>query len=532
VASIDLALGRQTSGRSRRSDPPVMNQRFSVGTPRVLVAALLCVASAAVALRLFALGRHGLWQDEVSSVYLAKDLSRVADPLMGHAPLYYVLLSAWAGLGTSESWIRGLSVLLGLAAILVLFCIVAREFSVGAALIAAWLTAVSPVAIWASREARAYILLHLLALLGFWALLRARETGSATLWALYGVCAAAAAYTHYYAVFLLASFGLVALLPSPVPPWKNVLGYGLASSLALLLFAPWLPVLVAGRQGLAGYAAEVNRFATANSHPAKSLLYLWARSDPPGMLGAAAEALVPGRSFTWLSLLGLCVLLACTMRSARAEPGRSALLPWLVAGLVPTALAVASHYLGNVIIGSRYVAFSGLFLAVPLAVLLSGGGRLLVWGGVLGSLCLGVAGVQPLYDRPGSQLREAVFYIDEKAKVGDCVATVSNKAFCYRFYSRRPLPVIDLPWQVPGIERVVSPATPLADRAIRPSDLPAILASFRRCSTTWVLFNEEYVWGVDMGGGRLRAALREGGFDLRAAYNTSDTRVEAYRVEQ
>lgn len=492
---------------------------------------LLVLLALAAGLRLAALGRHGFWQDEIHSIYLADDVTRVADPLMAHAPLYYLLLSRWQELGHSEGWIRGLSVVLGLLVLLVLHRITGGEFGRPVALYAVFLAAVSPVAIWAAREARGYVLLHLLALLAFGALLRARRTGEPGAFLLHGLAVAGALYTHYYAVFLVPAFGCMALLPAPVPRRRLVLGFLGATVLAGLLFLPWLPKFLESESSLSGYAREVNRFATGRSYFLKTLLYLLARTDPPHMLGAAAETLFPPRSFTALSLLALLVLVALLSRRLATEGWNSALLPWLALALVPSGLAVLGHYLRDVIIGTRYVAFASLFLAVPTATLVQGLGTTLRRTLLLSLLALGVLGAWPLYARAPSEIREAVRFIDAESRQGDCVATLANKTFIYRFYSLQGLPAVDLPWEVPGISRRVTPATPLAERAIREEDLPAILAYFRSCHNTWVLYNEEIMWGVDMGASRLRGALRDKGLSLVAHRSFSDTDVEAYYTE-
>jgi len=479
-------------------------------------------------LRGFAVGRHGFWQDEIHSIHVARDLSRVGDPLMGHAPLYYALLRGWLAVGESEAWVRGLSVVIGLLCVASLYFVARADVGEKGALLAAWLAAVSPAAIGASREARGYGLLALTAMVAFWALRRAGESGLLRYWLLLGLSSAVALYTHYYAVFVLAALGLVALLPSRVSLPRRLIGFASAILVAGLLFLPWLPVFLAGQKGLAGYAREVNRFATGHSYSAKTLLYLLARTDPPHLLGAAAEAVWPDRSFTALSLGAFVLLLALVVRRIVAEGARSRLLPWTVMSVAPVVLAVIGHYAGNVIVGSRYVAFTGLFLGVPTAGVLAGFAPWVRRAAAVLAMMLGLIGSWSLYSRPMSQIREGVRFIDAQAGPGDCVVTVSNKAFVYRYYSQRPLPSFNLPWDAPGIERRVTPASPLAERAIREEDLPAILALLHTCRTTFVLYNETTVWGVDMGASRLRRALDLGGIRRKASRQFSDTVVEAY----
>lgn len=479
-------------------------------------------------LRLYALGRHGLWQDEVSSVLITEDLSLVANPIVGHAPLYYALLAVWRLASDGDTWIRGLSVILGLLVILTTYFVVRREFDLDAGLLAAWCVAISPVQIWASREARAYILMHLLLLLACGAWARARDGGGVRYWVLLAFFAAGSMYTHYYALFGLAALSVCAVL-APRVGTRHLLSFAATMALALALFLPWLPVFLGGNAQLAAYAAEVKDYSTRNTFPMKTGLYLLARSDPPHLLGGTLEALVPGHSFTWLSGAALVALLwaACWRAKSRGDLAR--LVPWLILALLPTALAVVAGEWRNVFLSTRYLAFNSVFLAVPAAVALRDLRGLPRRAVIASSLALSLASAQPLYQNPVSQIREAVHFIDANAAEGDCVATVSNKAFCYRYFSQRLLPVSDLPWDVPGFRRQLTPGGPLAERAVQAVDLPAVLAHLSTCSTAWILYNEESVWGVDMGATRLRRALADGGFELVKQNRFSDSSVEGYR---
>jgi 4-amino-4-deoxy-L-arabinose transferase-like glycosyltransferase len=491
--------------------------------------ALAGILAVAAGLRLYGIGVHGLWQDEIASVLLAQDLTRVADPLKGHAPLYYALLSIWDHLGKSEAWMRGLSTAIGLGVVATVYVVSKSHFGKRSALLAAWLVAVSPVQILASREARGYILLHFFVLLAIWAWTLGRDTGRLTYWFLFGAFAAASIYTHYYAVFILPAFVPATLLPGSTRLRRRVAGLASGSVFAVLLFTPWLPVFLAGQQGLSGYAREVNKFATQGTFFGKTLLYLLARSDPPHLLGAAAESVSGGRSFTWLSLLALAALATLIVKESLRPQARGLLTFWTIMCVAPTLLAVIANGLRDVFLSTRYLAFNSALLAVPAAFVFRRleGRRLLLFLG--GSLALSVVGSLPLYALPTSEIREGIQQIDESAQPGDCVGVLANKAFCYRYYSQRPLPVFDLPWEIPAIARKVDASTPLRQRAIQAEELPAIIAHFQTCRTAWILYNEDVMWGVDMGAARLRQALNAAGFRPLLQRSFSDTRVEGYR---
>jgi len=113
--------------------------------------------------------------------------------------------------------------------------------------------AVSPLMVYYSQEARMYTLLVLEASLASYLLFKilhptpptSRKTTQLSLPLLYALTAAAALYTHYFAVFLLAAHGLYAEFVLWQQHWsKRVLSQTLVMfGLTALLFVPWLPTL-------------------------------------------------------------------------------------------------------------------------------------------------------------------------------------------------------------------------------------------------------------------------------------------------
>jgi len=187
-----------------------------------------------------------------------------------HPPLYYLLLQSWAAVwGTSPAALRSFSVGLGMLCVPLSYAVclegarlVPEKMPIsaarGGALFSAWLVAVHAVQLGPSRTARMYSLGVLLAGLTAWLLLRAlRSQGrSEVWWAVYGVAVAAFCYTHYYAfftVFAQALFVLGHLLSrAQRAGLRQVLcsaaGFLFAGTLALILYSPWVPVLVSQLQ--------------------------------------------------------------------------------------------------------------------------------------------------------------------------------------------------------------------------------------------------------------------------------------------
>lgn len=124
-------------------------------------------------------------------------------------PLYYALAWLWSRpFGTGEVWMRSFSALAGTASIAVVyFAARALPLPRRAALVAAAMVAVSPVAIWFSQDARAYALVFLLTALSFLFFARARRSAARRDLFLWAVCSALAIATHYLAAPVVAVEG-------------------------------------------------------------------------------------------------------------------------------------------------------------------------------------------------------------------------------------------------------------------------------------------------------------------------------------
>jgi mannosyltransferase len=156
------------------------------------------------------LSTQSLWADEGFTAQIAGHSLSSAVSQVPHTestpPLYYALAWVWAHVfGSSAFALRSLPALLGTLTVAAVFWAGVPLLSRRAALGAAGLTAVSPIMVWDSQEARAYALLALLCVLalGFFVRALRRERRA---WLLgWAACSAAALATHYFAVFPLAA---------------------------------------------------------------------------------------------------------------------------------------------------------------------------------------------------------------------------------------------------------------------------------------------------------------------------------------
>ncbi len=212
-----------------------MNERY-----RTIIVVAAIVAVAAV-LRLWGLDRHALWWDEGNNAYFAHqsparllEMSRLTHDT--NPPAHRLALAVWLRLlGDSAFNLRLLSVVLGLATVALLF-VWGREL--GGTLVglgAALLTALSPMMIYYSREAKGYPFVTFFGLLALylWASrLQTDKPSHPVLWVVYVLAETLALGAHYYAIFLVIAQGVWVVI--------SVLTGGAARGVALRRAGQWL----------------------------------------------------------------------------------------------------------------------------------------------------------------------------------------------------------------------------------------------------------------------------------------------------
>jgi hypothetical protein len=239
--------------------------------------ALIFITLLAFGLRLYRLDTQSLWYDEgVTAIVAQYDPSTLirwtADDIQ--PPLYYLLVSAWGHLvGWSEWSLRFPSLFFGVL-LVPLMAVLARSLtrSRSAALLAALITALHPLLLYYSQEARMYMMLMALCTLAGICVLRVTCCVSVSqrrwLWIGYVLAAAAAVYTHYFAIFLLFALNVAYLIdlylfqgsqtadrrpqtaddPSPISniqyPISNPQSLILSNTALFLLFLPWFGILI------------------------------------------------------------------------------------------------------------------------------------------------------------------------------------------------------------------------------------------------------------------------------------------------
>jgi 4-amino-4-deoxy-L-arabinose transferase-like glycosyltransferase len=162
----------------------------------------------AAVLRFYRIGHQGFWFDEGNTALLVHfspgKMLGLIPQTESTPPLYYSSAWVWARLfGYGETGLRSLSAVCGVLVVPVAYGAGARLISRRAGVIAAALTACSPLLIWYSQEARSYEMLVLLSSVSLLAFAYARTTATPRLLAAWVVASALALATHYYAVLVV-----------------------------------------------------------------------------------------------------------------------------------------------------------------------------------------------------------------------------------------------------------------------------------------------------------------------------------------
>ena len=308
-------------------------------------------------LRLFRIGANSLWFDEAFSWLVAQQpawsiLTQRLEPIL--PPLYHFLLHFWIRLGQGEVVLRSFSAFCGLLTIPLMYVLGRELFSPAGGLAAALLMAVLPFHVYFAQEARLYALVVLLSALMLWGFVRSWRASGYRPWVGLGLLCALSLYTHYFAVFSMATFHLFALLSRPHDRcrWQGLL---LSDLVALGLVAPLLPsAWVQTRQVTADFWLS----PPSPLEPFKTLDYLLFSHTTP-------IPLVPVALFVTLSTLTLVIWAA--VRSQGVERRWLLLLVGLM--LVP----IFSALLLSWVLGPVYLDRS-FSLVTPAYVLLLGWG--------------------------------------------------------------------------------------------------------------------------------------------------------------
>jgi hypothetical protein len=252
--------GETTNLEARRSTGSVdaipldrLRRRFAEVRRPELSRRLAAFAVAALTALAFALRLAGLDQslvdDEIFTYDIVTHNSLLDIPNAVRAtaitpPLHYLLAHVAVQLGDPTVWIRIPSLVLGTAAVPLLYLLGTRTVGRSAGLVGTALFALSPIAVWYGVEGRAYATLVFLVVLSTYGLVRALHAERAPWgwWLVFTLASIGVLYTHYTGLFVLvvqAAWGGWACVRHART--RRLLELALANSLVALAYLPWIP---------------------------------------------------------------------------------------------------------------------------------------------------------------------------------------------------------------------------------------------------------------------------------------------------
>lgn len=207
---------------------PAVNQRATASTTKSAWphwTALLLLLGASVAVRWRCLTCKPFWFDECYSVELARigwgNFLRLLWWREANMSLYYSLLRIWLHFGSSEFFIRSLSVVMTVATLPALYWLARQLYDRRVGLIGAALFAFNAYSVRYSQEARSYALFLLLATLSSGFLIACLRQPIRRNWLGYVLTSILAVYAHFYALLLLVGHWLAAKLLSLDPSQRE-----------------------------------------------------------------------------------------------------------------------------------------------------------------------------------------------------------------------------------------------------------------------------------------------------------------------
>ena len=274
---------------------------------------VLGVVAVGTALRFFRLGAKSLWVDEGYSVVVTRlgwgVLVKGVFELENHPPLYFLALKLWnmAGYPESDGYVRGLSAIVSVAIVWGVYKLGRLVFGKWEGLVGAGLAGISAYQIYFAQEARLYALVGALAVWSTYFLFRGlREEGRPRDWVAYCVLGAAALWTFYYSVFLVAAQGAAAVTYLVVKgreekgsaAWR---GWVVSQVVLMLAFAPLAVMLLSKGKVTGGGGAGVSGGALGEG---LAQYAVWVGSAVPERSLVAGLTLL-GIFPVWAALMGM-----------------------------------------------------------------------------------------------------------------------------------------------------------------------------------------------------------------------------------
>lgn len=185
-------------------------------------------------LRLYRLGFHDLWYDEITTISYARYFRN-----NWNAPLYWLLMHFWIkACGISEFSLRFPSLIFSFLSVILVFNLGKEFFNKRVGIVASILIGLSPFHLWYAQEARDYSMVLFFATLSSYLLFKATKEKGFKLWLLFVLVSIMGIYTSYFYLLLFLAHGIYIIFNSQFKlRFKEIICF-LIVMLAFLLHLP------------------------------------------------------------------------------------------------------------------------------------------------------------------------------------------------------------------------------------------------------------------------------------------------------
>jgi mannosyltransferase len=419
---------------------------------------LLFVLLLALALRVFRLDTQSIWYDEGLSIQIAaQDPAQIVavSAVTDHPPLHTLLLGGWMSVaGESDFVVRYLSVFCGVLVVALTYAL-GKRYDERAGIIAAGLSAISPLAVYYSQETRGYMLLTALILIAAITALRMLNGDQRRrIWFAYIASMTLALYTHYFAAFAWAAInvGFVAFIlargfvkdsTQPHKPSQGFVQWIIAQLIILACFLPWIPNALAQAGSNATYfpgrvtwdtvfGDTWRAFSVGEWGDMSIVGWLWLALIVFGLVAGLIINRADRRKSVIvfsLALLIIPLLLMSSLAWFKPKFAPRYLLPSLPAFITLAAIGITILIDGT---KTRYCRWASIGVVMTLALPLASIGSLLQLYG------------DPALARP--DVRSVVRYIEDSELPSDAILLIGgHQAPAFDHYYRGQATVIPLP---------------------------------------------------------------------------------------
>jgi mannosyltransferase len=395
----------------------------------------------AIGMYFYGLGAESLAEDEFFSL---RDATSLNPDALKVRPVFYLLLHVWMQFGSSEEWLRGLSVAFSLGSVLLIYGLGRRLMGTATGLTAAVLLTLSPLHIYNAQEIRMYMVSLFFGLAGTLFFAKALEKPKHTYLAGWAIFRLLANLTYPLCVTLLLADAFLCFFVFRKRP-QTIWRFGAWAALIVILWSPFfLNLLSATPEFMDGWVEVVSAPTPRKVIGLLKIFTIrwWSRSltNSPTLIGQLSDR------FEQVYSLFALVTILWGLRYWKRSPKIGWILAW---AMIPIGAIFLYSQSGESLWVFRYLMF-----ASPYFLLLIAFGFTQLWQRQrqLAIVCaliyaVGISGGLHEYYmvQEKDDWRATIQVINEQEKSGDVILTYTGRyAFDYYYEGDNPL------YEMPG----------------------------------------------------------------------------------